>query len=157
MKITYTGQISFKLRKKINSVLNYARKFLNQPRRLEIEISFVGQDEIKRLNGLNRGIDKVTDVLSFPMLQLEQGKSINMDDYSDEIVNNYLLLGSIAICSERALEQSIEYGHSIEREICFLSLHGFLHLLGYDHIEKEDEEIMQSVAELILLRKKIVR
>lgn len=103
---------------------------------LEVEISFVDVNEIRRLNRENRNIDKSTDVLSFPMYEIKMGKSIDLNDYAGELENNRLMIGSIAICEVIAASQAVEYGHSKEREICFLALHGFLHLLGYDHIEK---------------------
>ena len=88
-------------------------------------------EEIQRLNASYRGIDRVTDVLTFPAWE---GDAIlcPLDGY----------LGDIAICFERAQEQAEEYGHSLERELAFLSVHGALHLLGYDHMEPEDERNM---------------
>lgn len=152
MKIIYSGEVSFCLKRKIKKVLERARKVLEQPKNLEVEISFVDFDEIRKLNRENRNIDKPTDVLSFPMFEIPMGKSINVDDYQNELEDGRLMIGSIAICEAIAASQALEYGHSTEREICFLALHGFLHLLGYDHIEKDDEELMQSIAELVLIR-----
>ena len=157
MKIIYSGNISFWLKHKIKSVLKCACQVLGQPKNLEVEISFVDVNEIRRLNRENRNIDKSTDVLSFPMYEIRMGKSIDLNDYAGELENNRLMIGSIAICEAIAASQAVEYGHSKEREICFLALHGFLHLLGYDHIEKDDEELMQSVAELVLIRKGLKR
>ncbi len=152
MKIVYSGEISFLLKRKIKKVLERARKLLGQPKNLEVEISFVGVDEIRKLNRENRNLDKSTDVLSFPMFEIPMGKSINIDDFQNELEGGRLMIGSIAICEAIAASQAVEYGHSVQREICFLALHGFLHLLGYDHIEKDDEELMQSIAELTLIR-----
>lgn len=152
MKITYLGNVSFWQKRKIKSVLEKARKVLGQPKNIEVEISFVDVNEIRRLNRENRNIDKSTDVLSFPMFDLPMGKSIDILDYEDDLSGGKLMIGSIAICEAIAASQAVEYGHSIQREICFLALHGFLHLLGYDHIEKDDEELMQSIAELVLIR-----
>lgn len=152
MKIIYSGEVSFCLKRKIKKVLERARKTLGQPKNLEVEISFVDFDQIRKLNRENRSIDKPTDVLSFPMFEIPMGKSINVDDYQNELEGGRLMIGSIAICEAIAASQALEYGHGTEREICFLALHGFLHLLGYDHIEKDDEELMQSIAELVLIR-----
>ncbi len=157
MKITYSGKVSFCLKRKIKSVLQCAAKVLGQPKNLAVEISFVDPVEIRRLNRENRNIDKSTDVLSFPMYEIKMGKSIDLKEYENELENNKLMIGSIAICEAIAASQAFEYGHSKQREICFLALHGFLHLLGYDHIEKDDEELMQSIAELVLIRKKLKR
>lgn len=157
MKIVYLGKASFLLKRKIKSVLECARRILGQPKNLQVEISFVDVDEIRKLNRENRNIDKSTDVLSFPMYEIQMGKSIDIKDYQSDLENNKLMIGSIAICEAIAASQAMEYGHSRQREICFLALHGFLHLLGYDHIEKDDEELMQSVAELVLIRKGLKR
>ena len=90
------------------------------------------------MNKTYRGIDRVTDVISFA---LEDNKTIELE---------VRLLGDIYICVERAREQAKEYGHSFLRELAFLSIHGLLHLLGYDHMEKEEEEIMFRRQEEIL-------
>ena len=157
MKIQFSNDVKFKLKRKIKGVFECARKVLGQPKDISIEVLFVGPEEIKQLNAKTRGVDSVTDVLSYPMIEIEAGKSINLDDYKVDMVEGKLLLGSIIICEDRAAMQAFEYGHSVEREICFLALHGFLHCLGYDHIEEDDEELMQSIAELVLIRKKLTR
>lgn len=101
----------------------------------EINITFVDEKTIKSLNKDFRNIDKVTDVLSFPLG--ENGV------YDTNPENNCKMLGDVVICAKRAYEQAESYGHSIKREICFLVVHSLLHLLGYDHETKnEDEEIM---------------
>ena len=82
-------------------------------------------------------MDKVTDVLSFPMLSVEDGELIVEDE---DIVDNCVFLGDIVICYPRACEQAEAYGHSVEREIGFLTVHSTLHLLGYDHEEGQQEE-----------------
>ncbi len=96
-------------------------------------------EEIQRLNAGFRNIDRVTDVLSFPAWE---GEAILCppDGY----------LGDIAICLERAEEQAEEYGHPLTRELAFLSVHGALHLMGYDHMTKEDEAAMAAMQEEIL-------
>ena len=96
-------------------------------------------EEIQRINANYRGIDRVTDVLTFPAWE---GDAILCppDGY----------LGDIAICYERAEEQAEEYGHSLERELAFLSVHGSLHLLGFDHMKQEDEKLMLKKQDEIL-------
>jgi len=96
-------------------------------------------EEIQRLNAGYRNIDRVTDVLTFPAWE---GDAILCppDGY----------LGDIAICFERAHEQALEYGHSLERELAFLAVHGALHLLGYDHMQPDDEKAMLARQDEIL-------
>ncbi|MFA7572918.1 MAG: rRNA maturation RNase YbeY, partial [Lutispora sp.] len=101
----------------------------------EISISFVDNQEMQDLNKEYRNIDAPTDVLSFSMLEFEEddeGFESDLNDYIEE----ELPLGDIVISVERAIEQAGEYGHSKDREIAFLLVHGMLHLLGYDHEEK---------------------
>ena len=105
---------------------------------VEFNIIFVSSDKIHEINREYRGIDRVTDVISFA---LEDNKDIELD---------HRLLGDIYICLDRAHEQAIEYNHSFLREVSFLMIHGLLHLLGYDHMEKEDEIVMFSKQEEIL-------
>ena len=115
---------------------------LGQPNFFVIDMTIVDEETIKTLNASARGVDRVTDVLSFPCfdkLRLPvKEEEFSFDDYDGKRI----LLGSIMICRKRAEEQAEEYGHSFERELGFLSCHGFLHILGFDHIEPEDEKIM---------------
>ena len=125
---------------------------------LAMEISFVDEEEIQRLNRELRGIDKVTDVLSFPALDLERGQAIKKADYPFEIdEEGRLLLGSIAICIKRAKEQAEEYGHSFDRELHYLIVHGIMHCLGYDHMEENDKAQMREQEEKILNKLGITR
>lgn len=98
----------------------------------EVNVSIVSADEIKELNGEYRDIDKVTDVLSFPL-----GEN-GVYDLNPE--NNCFMLGDVVICFERAVQQASDFGHSVTREISFLTVHSMLHLLGYDHVNSQDEE-----------------
>lgn len=107
----------------------------------EVSVSLVGEREIRRLNRDFRGRDEVTDVLSFA---LEEGQP---EPHPDDQV---LLLGDVVICAARAQRQALSYGHSLARELCFLAVHGTLHLLGYDHQNPEDEGIMFGLTERIL-------
>lgn len=102
-------------------------------------IILVDNNYIHKLNKEYRSVDRPTDVISFA---LEDNQDINYPDFR--------LLGDIYISLDKAKEQADSYEHSFKREICFLSVHGFLHLLGYDHMEKEDEKVMFSRQELIL-------
>lgn len=98
----------------------------------EVSVTFTDNETIRALNNEHRGIDRVTDVLSFPMLS-DEGFEVDPD--TDAIV-----LGDIVISLERAQEQAQEYGHSFRREVAFLLTHSLFHLLGYDHVNSEEEE-----------------
>lgn len=108
----------------------------------EISVTVVDNETIRELNSQTRGIDKETDVLSFPLG--ENG------EYEVNYATDALLLGDIVISLSKAVEQAQEYGHSVEREIAFLTVHSMLHLLGYDHIEDSDRKVMRVREEEIL-------
>lgn len=115
----------------------------------EVSISLVDNEEIKSLNMKYRGLDKATDVLSFPMLDFT---AVDMEEEEEdaEYIDEEIALGDIVISMEKALEQSEEYGHSFERELAFLLVHGMLHLLGYDHEDEAAEREMFEKQEEIL-------
>lgn len=102
----------------------------------EISLSFVTNEEIHQINRQFRNVDATTDVLSFPQLTFEEGEEADVNE------NGEIVLGDIIISVERAKEQAEEYGHGLKREIAFLTVHSMLHLLGYDHMEKDEEEDM---------------
>lgn len=106
---------------------------------LEFNIIIVNNEYIHELNRDYRGIDRPTDVITFAL-----------EDNKDFVELDHRVLGDIYISIDKAKEQALEYGHCLKREICFLAVHGFLHLLGYDHMKKEDEEVMFSLQEVIL-------
>lgn len=109
----------------------------------EIEVSFVSDRKIKELNCAYRNIDSSTDVLSFPLG--ENG------EYDSNPENGNLMLGDVIISIDHALQQADLYGHGIDREIAFLTVHSVLHLLGYDHVNNEDErKVMRSKEENVL-------
>lgn len=98
--------------------------------KVEISLSFVGEEEIRTLNREYRNRDDITDVLSFPL--------------EEDFPQGNELLGDIVLCVKRAEEQAREYGHSTERELIYLSIHSLFHLLGYDHMEEEEKKIMRQ-------------
>lgn len=120
------------------------------PENVSVELTVVGEEEIRETNLAARGIDSVTDVLSFPSLQVVL--PFKAEDYPDDVdlSTGEIMLGEIMLCYPRAIEQSKEYGHSEARECCYLVLHGLLHLLGYDHIEENDRVEMREKEEKIL-------
>ena len=134
----------------IQKVADFAYEELGQKEDLLIEVAFVSEEEIKELNNEQRNINSVTDVLSFPYLDDIRGQVLTSAHFGDESEEDGFLLGSVCICMQRAKEQATEYGHSLEREVCFLALHGILHCFGYDHIESSDEVEMMRLAEKIM-------
>ena len=118
---------------------------------LSAEIVIVDEEEIRRINREMRGIDAVTDVLSFPSLNGIFGKKIEKKNFPADLdEQGNLFIGSIAICRKRAEEQAEEYGHGIKREMSYLAVHGVCHLLGYDHIEEQDRKVMREKEESVL-------
>ena len=141
----------FPYKNKIKKIYEKAGEILGEDfSMVSVSINFVSGDEIKRLNQTFRGIDKETDVLSFPNLNKKYNEKLEIFDSERNFDDKKLFLGDIVIYKKRAYLQAKEYGHSKNREVCFLALHGLLHLLGYDHIEKQDEKIMTETAEKIL-------
>jgi probable rRNA maturation factor len=125
--------------------------FVSSNVKLAVEFVFVDGEEIRRLNRELRNTDKVTDVLSFPALDDIKGQAICGEDYPYEIdEEGNLLIGSVAVCCDRAKEQAEEYGHSYERELHYLLVHGIMHCLGYDHMTDEDKAEMREKEEQIL-------
>ncbi|WP_446898753.1 rRNA maturation RNase YbeY [Clostridium sp. LBM24168] len=121
----------------------------------EISIIFIDNESIRNINRENRGIDKVTDVLSFPMLEYPEGKVFKevypgYEFQESDMDGKNLILGDIAISLEKAEEQRKEFGHSFFREICYLTVHSVLHLLGYDHMQEDEKKKMREREEKIL-------
>ena len=147
---------------KIKATIDFALKEEGVKIPYQISLLFVDNEEIREINKENRDIDKVTDVLSFPMLDYEEEKvfkDMYLNYEFDETFKDgdELVLGDIVLSLERALEQSIEYNHSFEREASYLVVHSVLHLLGYDHMEEDEKKIMRSEEEKILSKMNIVR
>lgn len=124
----------------VEDLIKRGLDYLKAPKLSEISISFVDRDEIKSLNYEYRDMDEVTDVLSFPLS--------NPEEWKDDGIPT--ALGDIIICMDVAREQALEYGHSFERELGFLAIHGLLHLAGYDHINPEEENEMRHAQRDIL-------
>ena len=146
MKILFDNNTNYNIDENtfnlINKCIEETLKTENFTNNVEISLSIVDNEEIKKLNSIHRNIDKETDVLSFPML-----------DEFNNIENNMLhpiLLGDIIISIDKAMTQAKDYGHSLERELCFLTVHSMLHLLGYDHMAKDEEKIMFDKQDIIL-------
>ena len=131
-------------------LLSEVRKEFDLPD-CEAELCFADEAEIRTLNREYRGVDAVTDVLSFPALEGKEGKLCFCEtDFNPE--TGKLMLGDVLLCEKRAEEQAQEYGHSTEREIGYLELHSLLHLVGFDHMTEGDRKVMREVEERILSR-----
>lgn len=118
-------------------------------KKLYVNIVLTNPENIRKMNKEYRNIDKETDVLSFPMFEkyeLEEREVLNED-----------ILGDIVISIERVREQAKEYGHSFERELSYMAVHGFYHLMGYDHINEEDKVIMRQKEEGVLKKLEILK
>ncbi len=154
IKIFTSSNIPFNCQEVANSVL----KTLNQTGKVSIELDIVEEDYIKDINRKFRGIDRVTDVLSFPSLDGIRYKDVLAQDFPHDLESDgSVFLGSIIICESRAKEQAKEYNHSEEREFCYLFCHGLLHLFGYDHIEEKDDFEMRELANKALKSVKVLR
>ncbi|HWQ40666.1 MAG TPA: rRNA maturation RNase YbeY [Desulfosporosinus sp.] len=112
------------------------------PKEAEVSLMLVDDERIHALNQEYRGVDRPTDVLSFALQE-------DMEEEPDAAFEDDML-GDIVISAERAKEQAAEYGHSFEREIVYLAVHGTLHLLGYDHEEEKDKQAMRSKEEEVM-------
>lgn len=110
-----------------------------------LNISIVSEEEIRSLNNEHRSIDKVTDVLSFPVVNLLTDDITSADFYEDK-----LILGDVIICAKRAKAQSVEYNHSLEREFSYLTCHSVLHLIGYDHENDDERDVMREKEENVM-------
>lgn len=128
----------------IEQLVQYAAKVERVSEESEVSITFVTNRGIQEINKEYRGKDEPTDVISFAMEELGEGEMVISGARFPR------MLGDIIISIERAKEQAEEYGHSFNRELGFLAVHGFLHLLGYDHIQEEDEKIMFAKQKEIL-------
>ncbi|WP_312093232.1 rRNA maturation RNase YbeY [Niallia sp.] len=129
---------------KIHDLLQFAATKQNLQGEIELSITFVHNDQIQEINKEYREKDQPTDVISFALEELGEGEI--------QLVGEGLprMLGDIVISIDKAEEQAKEYGHSYMRELGFLSVHGFLHLLGYDHMTNEEEEVMFTLQKDIL-------
>jgi len=147
---------------KLTEVIEFVLKEEEVRIKCEVSLLFVDNEEIKEINNDTRGINRETDVLSFPMLEYEH-KKVFKEMYKDykfspaDFDGEELVLGDIVLSLEKALEQSEEFNHSYEREASYLVVHSVLHLLGYDHMEEDEKKVMRSREEEILNKLSITR
>ncbi|MBP5427437.1 MAG: rRNA maturation RNase YbeY [Clostridiales bacterium] len=115
----------------------------------QVSIYFVDNEKIQEINKKTRDVDKITDVLTFPIAEFDKGR-LSLLSGDIDMDNGLLILGDIVISLEKAVFQAKEYGHSVEREILFLITHGMYHILGYDHMTPADEKEMMNRQEEVL-------
>lgn len=160
MLVTINTAVTKNFQKLANKLLKTALKLTKaKTNKVSIDISFVDEEEIKNLNSEFRKIDKATDVLSFPTLTITPFEKIVVKDHLEDYnyQTKHLHLGDIIICEDVAKRQAKDYGHSYERELFYLIVHGYLHLLGFDHIKEQDKIAMRGLEEQILAKYHITR
>lgn len=136
-KIYFTNEaeerVSHALKRLVKAAVLASLEYESFRQNADVSVTFTDNAHIRELNREHRGIDKETDVLSFPLLEFERSDEPPTDEPS-------VALGDIVISLEKARAQAEEYGHSFEREVAFLCVHSMLHLLGYDHVDSEEED-----------------
>ncbi|MDU6522941.1 rRNA maturation RNase YbeY [Enterococcus devriesei] len=153
MDITFideTEELSEDKIKEIDGVLQFAADYLKLPKDTEMSVTFMDNAAIRVINRDYRGKDAATDVISFALEEEGEDEVPIIMDELDEMEQMPRNLGDIMISTERAAEQAEEYGHSFDRELGFLAVHGFLHINGYDHMTPEDEKEMFGLQKEIL-------
>lgn len=146
--------LDFDYEEVIKTVISKTLETENCPYETEVNVLLTGNEEIHEANKEFRGIDRPTDVLSFPMVDYDFPSDFSyVEENQESYINpetDELLLGDIMISVDKVYEQANEYGHSREREFAFLIAHSMLHLLGYDHIDEEERKVMEEKQEAIL-------
>ena len=143
--------------KEYNKVIENAIEECYKEEKLPLEkiyicITLTDNNNIKEINKEYRKIDKATDVLSFPMFEKDElNKIIQQENVKEEII------GDIIISVEKVKEQAEEYGHSFERELSYMVVHGFFHLMGHDHMEEEEKKEMRAKEEKVLEKLRLTR
>lgn len=130
-----------KLKKLSEAVYNT----LNQKENIKAEIVFSNSEDMQALNKTTRGVDSVTDILSYPSLDGILGEVLEKNKCRTVMDGKYIFIGSIVLCEDKILEQAKELGHSFTEERDYLIIHGLMHLFGYDHMKEEDKKLMREM------------
>lgn len=129
---------------KLKKIANAVFTTLNQTDNIKVELIFENEDDIQVLNRNTRGVDKPTDVLSYPNLSDIKGEILKYEHFPLERDGKYIFLGSIVLCDSIVKKQAQELGHTEEIERQYLIVHGLMHLFGYDHIKLKDKKEMRE-------------
>lgn len=157
----YLSEISMDYLHIIHDVVEAAAEYVRCRYDTEVNVLLTDNEQIQEINRDNRGIDRPTDVLSFPMIEFQKPEAFEIvEEHPEDYFNSdtgELLLGDIVISMDKVYEQAQEFGHSPERELAFLVAHSMLHLSGYDHEEEEERLLMEAKQEEILQNKGYTR
>lgn len=135
---------------KVKDLTKAVYKVLGQVEPLKAELVFLGTEEMHNLNRETRGVDKTTDVLSYPSLEGIKGKILRKEDCPTELDGKYIFIGSIVLCLDKIKEQAKELGHTEEEERDYLIIHGLMHLFGYDHMNNADKAEMREKEKAVI-------
>lgn len=145
VKINIIGKTELKIKAVVKSIIKKTLAVMAQPDFIEMSVKFVEREEIHALNLATRGVDRPTDVLSYPSLSLKAGEKITREMVAESSFDGKnVFIGDCAICAQVARDQAVEFGNSFEAEVEKLVCHSVLHLLGYDHIKDEDYCVMHT-------------
>ena len=155
------AEFDFDIKEVAELVVNAVLEYENCAYEAEVSLLLTHNDEIHEMNLEHRGIDRATDVLSFPMLEFDHPGDFSIIDEETADVfdpeSGELMLGDIVISVDKVLEQAQEYGHSPKREYAFLIAHSMLHLCGYDHMDDEERKVMEEKQRAIMEKINILR
>ncbi len=129
---------------KLKKLAKAVYRTLGQKHKIKAELVFETGDGIHELNKNTRGVDKVTDVLSYPSMDGIRGEILDPKNCVTELDGKYIFIGSIVLCEDKIREQAKEYGNTEEQERNYLIIHGLMHLFGYDHMTEEDKKEMRA-------------
>ena len=135
---------------KLRKLAKAVYKTLGQISYFKVELVFQDGESMHNLNKATRGVDSVTDVLSYPSMEGIKEKILRPEECKTELEGKYIFMGSIVLCDDKIRVQAEEYGHSEEREREYLIIHGLLHLFGYDHMTDEDKKEMRDKEKAVL-------
>ena len=137
---------------KVRKLAKAVYKTLGQTANFKVEIVFQDGEQMQYLNHTTRGVDAITDVLSYPSMGGIRGKVLTPNECKTELEGKYIFLGSIVLCDQKIREQAKEFGHSEQREREYLLVHGLMHLFDYDHLTEEDKKEMREKEKAVMKR-----